>query len=73
MPSSSGICIKTVISSFYSVLLNTMRERIERIETDFEEHEITGKFGNTVLQGDTFSDSPLLREASPAGETRGIH
>jgi hypothetical protein len=50
-----------------------MRERIERIETDFEEHEITRKFGNTILHGHTFSDSPLLREASPAGETRGIH
>jgi hypothetical protein len=73
MPSSPGICINTVISSFYSDWLYGKRERGEKEETDLEEHEITGSFCNTVLQGDTFSDSSLVGEASPAGETRCVH
>ena len=40
---------------------------------DLEEHEVTGMLGHTVLQSDTFSDSSFLGEASPAGESRGVH
>jgi len=76
MPSLPRICIKTVISSFYLDWLSGTRKKgyMEEREMDLAEHEIIRVFGDTVLESDTFTDSPFRGEASPAGgEPRGVH
>lgn len=40
---------------------------------NLEEHEIARLFGDTVLESDTFTDSPFLGEARPAGESGSVH
>ena len=71
MPSSSGSCIKTMISSSWKGRVE-LKHRKER-ETDFEKHEIIGFSCNTVLLSNAPANTALAGEASPTGKLRGIH